>query len=78
MNRGVYFIVETGIYVRDVTWILAKKSRRKDILKSVCMQHRTILTQNIPRKEGNQSYQTGNVYDLVFFGDKKNLKIPKR
>ena len=47
-----------------LTWILAKKCRRKDILKSVCMQHRTILTQNIPRKEGNQSYQTGNVYDL--------------
>ena len=31
-----------------LTWILAKKCRRKDILKSVCMQHRTILTQNSP------------------------------
>ena len=31
-----------------LTWILAKKSRRKDILKSVCMQHRTQLTQNSP------------------------------
>ena len=32
-----------------LTWILAKKKcRRKDILKSVCMQHRTILTQNSP------------------------------
>jgi hypothetical protein len=31
-----------------LTWILAKKCRRNDILKSVCMQHRTILTQNSP------------------------------
>ena len=31
-----------------LTWILAKQCRRKDILKSVCMQHRTILTQNSP------------------------------
>jgi hypothetical protein len=31
-----------------LTWILAKKSRRKDILKSVCMQHRAQLTQNSP------------------------------
>ena len=54
-----------------LTCILAKKKcRRKDILKSVCMQNRTILTQNSPWIDGNQSlsyiesYQTGNVYDL--------------
>ena len=31
-----------------LTWILAKKSRKKDILKSVCMLHRAQLTQNSP------------------------------
>jgi hypothetical protein len=42
-----------------LTWILAKKKcRRKDILKSVCMQHRTILTQNSPEWTEISQYPT--------------------